>query len=82
MKEKEEAEENKCNNFYISDSIGRARMVQQFRRSGRRRRRSTVDRINVHTKGGGCTIKFISGYLYSLYIIYETHRRKFETLLF
>ena len=33
MKEKEEAEENKCNIFYISDSIGRARMVQQFRRS-------------------------------------------------
>ena len=30
MKEKEEAEENKCNNFYISDSIGGARMVQQF----------------------------------------------------
>ena len=30
MKEKEEAEENKCNNFYISDSIRRARMVQQF----------------------------------------------------
>ena len=33
MKEKEEAEENKCNNFYISDSIGRARMAQQFQRS-------------------------------------------------
>ena len=32
MKEKEEAEENKCNNFYISESIGRARIVQQFRR--------------------------------------------------
>ena len=30
MKEKEEAEENKCNHFYISDSIGRARIVQQF----------------------------------------------------
>ena len=34
MKEKEEAEENKCNNFYISDSIGKARMVQQFRIRG------------------------------------------------
>ena len=33
MKEKEEAEEIKCNNFYILVSIGRARMVQQFRRS-------------------------------------------------
>ena len=32
MKEKEEAKKNKCNNFYISESIGRARMVQQFRR--------------------------------------------------
>ena len=30
MKKKEEAEENKCNFFYISDFIGRARMVQQF----------------------------------------------------
>ena len=54
MKEKEEAEENKCNHFYISDSIGRARMVQQFwrsrrsrRRSRRSRRRSTVDAIGV-----------------------------------
>jgi len=53
MKEKEEAEENKCNHFYISDSIGRARMVQQFqrRRSQRRRRRSrrrgTDDAIGV-----------------------------------
>jgi len=35
MKEKEEAEENKCNNFYISDSIGRARMVQHIRRRSR-----------------------------------------------
>ena len=30
MQEKEEAEENKCNNIYISESVGRARMVQQF----------------------------------------------------
>ena len=30
MKEKEEIKENKCNNFYISDFIGRARIVQQF----------------------------------------------------
>ena len=30
MKEKELFAENKCNNFYISDSIGRARIVQQF----------------------------------------------------
>ena len=50
MKEKEEAEENKCNNSYISESIGRARMVQQFwnrRRRRRRRRRSTVLCIRV-----------------------------------
>ena len=46
MKEKEEVKENKCNNFYISDSKGRARMVQQFwnrrRRRSRSRSRSTV----------------------------------------
>ena len=43
MKEKEEVKENKCNNFYISDSMGRARMVQQFWRSRRSRKsRSTV----------------------------------------
>ena len=40
MKEKEEAEENKCNNFYISESLGRARKVQQFRRRRRSPRRS------------------------------------------
>ena len=32
-KEKEEVKENKGNNFYILDSIGRARMVQQFQKS-------------------------------------------------
>ena len=32
-KEKELVEENKCNNFYISESISIARMVQQFQRS-------------------------------------------------
>ena len=47
MKEKEEAEENECNNFYISYSIGRARMVQQF---WRRRSQSTVDTISVLIK--------------------------------
>ena len=42
MKEKEEAEENKCNNFYISDSIGRARLVQQFWRSWSLQRSTVV----------------------------------------
>ena len=51
MKEKEEVKENKCNNFYISDSIGRAMMVQQFWRS--RKSRSTVlcikfGIVNIH----------------------------------
>ena len=32
-KEKELVKENKCNNFYISDSIGKVRIVQQFWRS-------------------------------------------------
>ena len=45
MKEKEEVEENKCNNFYISDSIGRARMVQQFRNGGTERN-GTEERRN------------------------------------
>ena len=45
MKEKELLEENKYNNFYISESIDRARMVQQF--WNRRRRRSTVLCIRV-----------------------------------
>ena len=50
MKEKEEVKENKYNNFYISDTIGKARMVQQFwnrRRRRRRRSRSTVLCIRV-----------------------------------
>ena len=51
VKEKELVEENNCNNFYISDSIGRSRMVQQFwsrSRSRRRRKsRSTVLCIRV-----------------------------------
>ena len=51
MKEKEEAEENKCNNFYILESIGRARIVQQFRIGGLggvgSDRRITVDTLSV-----------------------------------
>ena len=31
-KEKDEVKENKCNNIYMSDSIGRGRIVQQFSR--------------------------------------------------
>ena len=46
-KEKELFEENKCNNFYISDFIGRVKMVQQFRIRGVISDRSTILCIRV-----------------------------------
>ena len=47
MKEKELFEENKCNNFYISDSIDRARMVQQFRNGMERIRTEEYSRLRT-----------------------------------
>ena len=47
-KEKEEVEENKCNNFYISDFICIAGMVQQFQK--RRSWRSQIRGVQCYLR--------------------------------